>query len=64
MSRVCMCINPHMCVACLSNELPHNFIGYSKPVHTNNQQGWSCSKCGRVNAPWMPYCCMPKGDKS
>ena len=21
-----------------------------------NNQGWECSNCNRVNAPWMPYC--------
>ena len=22
----------------------------------NHKWGWECPRCGRVNAPWMPYC--------
>ena len=22
----------------------------------HNNEGWICPRCGRVNAPWLPYC--------
>lgn len=22
----------------------------------HNSEGWICPRCGRVNAPWLPYC--------
>ena len=22
----------------------------------HNNAGWICPRCGRVNAPWLPYC--------
>ena len=26
----------------------------------NTQYGWECPRCGRINAPWLPYCdCDP-----
>ena len=25
-------------------------------VATPPREGWICPRCGRVNAPWVPYC--------
>lgn len=33
--------------------------GYELPP----QEGWVCPKCGRVNAPWAPFCPCYDGDK-
>ena len=28
-----------------------------KYKHDNiTNRGWECPRCGRINAPWMPYC--------
>lgn len=25
-------------------------------LFSQTQKGWECPKCGRILAPWMPYC--------
>ena len=27
------------------------------------QQGWQCPVCGRINAPWMPFCTCTEEQK-
>lgn len=61
---VCGCTIPRPggCEAC--NPLSFNFIGYSHPIHTQDQKGWICPNCNMSNAPWKPWCCNNQGESN
>ncbi len=25
-------------------------------IFRDNDKGWECPRCGKINAPWMPHC--------
>lgn len=66
-------------MACKSCQRYIDHFGYTEPFYPYKvyptpkqntpsfpvlpQQGWICPKCGKVNAPFMPYCDCQKNSE-